>query len=152
MPTSKKPRKKYRPKPMGANPIKAFRFNADAEFWLKTHPHAALEAMRSGTATATDFDTVSLRVRWGAQMVEDHLVDPRPAREVMQAGVSALESVGDRFDRLGKVGATGEEFRNLGEALNLTDDLQSTLTRRELEQSLRPVLDVRDADLREMQA
>lgn len=148
MPTSSKPRKKYWPRaPVSADRIKAFRFNADADYWLKSHPHQALESMRSGTATADDYNTVSLRIRWGDRMIEDHIIEAEP-REIMRQGIAALVSVGERFDRIGRFGLNGEEFRLLGDALNLADELQSTLTRREMKQSLRAVIGARDKQLR----
>ena len=146
MPTSKKPRKKYQARPAGADFIKAFRFNSEADFWLKNQPHQALESMRTGTATANDLDAVSLRVLWGAQMAEDHIVEAEP-KAIMRQGIAALDSVAARYDRIGRVGLAGEELRQLGEAITLTDDLQSTLTRREMEQSLKIVLGKRNQQI-----
>ena len=140
MATNKKPRKKYRPRVVSANHIKAFRFNAEGDLWLKMHPHAALEALRDGTASAQHMDTLVLRIMWGARMVEDHLVDADDARSVIARGVSAVTSVTDRYARLEKFGATGEEFGHLGDALNVIDDMQNVLTRREMESSLHAVI------------
>ena len=140
MPTSKKPRKKYQGRPAGASFIKAFRFNSEADFWLKNQPHQALESMRDGTATAQHMETLVLRIMWGARMVDDHLVDADDARSVVARGVSAVTSVADRYARVEKFGATGEEFGHLGDALNMIDDLQSVLTRREMESSLKAVI------------
>ena len=140
MATNKKPRKKYRPQPVSANRIKAFRFNAEGDLWLKMHPHAALEAMRDGSANAQHMDTLVLRIMWGARMAKDHLVDADDARAILARGVSAVTSVADRYARLQKFGSTGEEFGHLGDALNVIDDMQNVLTRREMESSLQAVL------------
>lgn len=141
MPGKKKPRKKHRPAGrVSANRIKAFRYNSDADFWLKHMPHQALEALRNGTIDAAMHNMLVIRVLLGRQIVEDHLVDPGEARQIMAAGVAAVESVAARYDRLGRFGATGEELRQIGDALNLCDDLQDITTRREQEVSLAAVL------------
>ncbi len=143
MPISKKPRKRYRPSgPVSANRIKTFRYNADADAWLKLFPHQALEALRNGTANADMHNALVLRTVWGQRMVDDHLVDPDEARAVMALGVAAVRRVADRFDRVGKFGATGEELGHIGDALNLCDDLQGITTRREQEASLKAVLKI----------
>ncbi len=144
MPTSKKPRKKYRP-PSGrvsANRIKTFRYNAEADLWLKLMPHQALDALRNGACDTALHNMLAVRTLWGARMVEDHLIDPDEARHVMALGLAAVESVGARYDRLGRFGATGEELNRIGDALNLCDDLQDTTTRREQEISLKAVLHI----------
>lgn len=141
MPGNKKPRKKHKPAGRAsANRIKAFRYNADASFWLKHMPHQALEALRTGKADADLHNMLVIRVLWGARIVEDHLADPGEARQIMAAGVAAVESVAARYDRLVRFGATGEELRQIGDALNLCDDLQDITTRREQESSLAAVL------------
>jgi hypothetical protein len=143
MPGNKKPRKKHRPAGRAsANRIKAFRYNSDADFWLQHAPHQALESLRNGTADADLHNMLVLRVLLGRQIIEDHLVDPDEARQIMAAGVAAVESVAARHDRLGRFGATGEELRKIGDALNLCDDLQQATTRREQESSLKKVLHI----------
>ncbi len=143
MPKSKPPRKKYRPGGrVSANRIKTFRYNAEADLWLKLMPHQALEALRNGTADADLHNMLAVRTLWGARMVEDHLIDPEEARQVMALGLAAVESISARYDRLGRFGATGEELNHIGDALLLCDDLQDTTTRREQEISLKAVLHI----------
>ena len=50
--------------------------------------------------------------------------------------LDSMVVIKDRFKRLGKWGASGEEFFKIGEALNLVDDMQKQTTRREQEDSL----------------
>lgn len=143
MPKSKPPRKRYRSSGrVSANRIKVFRYNAEADLWLKLMPHQALEALRNGTADAGLHNMLVVRILWGARMVDDHLLDPEEARQIMSRGVAAVESVSARYDRLGRFGATGEELNHIGDALVLCDDLQDTTTRREQEISLKAVLHI----------
>jgi hypothetical protein len=144
MATSKKPRKKYRPPKVAIVPghIKLFRFGRDSEMWLQHQPHQALESLRTGSATADDYDALSLRILWAAQMVKDHIIESEPL-DIVTPALMALESIGQRYDRTGKLGMSGEEFRHLGNALGLADQLQGTLTRREMEQSFRTVMGAR---------
>lgn len=144
MPASKKPRKKYRPPQTDVRPghIKLFRFGRDSEMWLLHQPHQALESLRTGSATANDYESLSLRILWAAQMVKDHIIESEPLDIVTQA-LMALESIGKRHERTGKFGMSGEEFRLLGGGLELADQLQGTLTRKEMEQSFRTVMGAR---------
>ena len=144
MTTNKKPRKKYRPPQVAVIPghIKLFRFGKDSEMWLQHQPHQALESMRTGSATPEDYDALSLRILWAAQMVRDHIIDPEPL-DIVTPALMALDAIGTRYDRIGKIGMTGEEFGQLGDALNLADQLQGTLTRKEMEQSFRTVMGAR---------
>lgn len=141
MPASKKPRKKYRPPQTEVRPghIKLFRFGRDSEMWLLHQPHQALESLRTGSATAKDYDSLSLRILWAAQMVKDHIIESEPM-DIVTPALMALESIGQRYDRTEKLGMSGEEFRLLAGGLELADQLQGTLTRKEMEQSFRTVM------------
>lgn len=149
MPTSKKPRKKYRPPQTEVKPghIKLFRFGRDSEMWLLHQPHQALESLRTGSATAKDYDALSLRILWAAQMVKDHIIESEPM-DIVTPALMALESIGQRYDRTGKLGMSGEEFRLLAGGLELSDQLQGTLTRKEMEQSLRTVMGKRNQQIK----
>ena len=141
MPTSSKPRKKYRPpaQRVTANQNKAFRYNAEAEMWLSMMPHTALEALRTGTATTDDYNTLAVRVFWGARMERDHFQSDEH-RPFLERGVAAIAAISERAARLGQFGASGAELADRGDALTMTDQMQKLATRREQAQSLEAVL------------
>ena len=97
---------------------------------LQHIPHDELEKMRSGEADEYTINTVVYRLNWGYVMSGEVFDNPE-ARAVMETGLAAIRSIKERAQRLGKYGATGEEFYSIGEALNLTDEMQKAATRRE---------------------
>ena len=152
MATNKRPRKKYRPLTgrLTINQNKMFRFDAGSDAWMKTAPHEALDSIKRGDATARHFDTLVLRLHWGQRMERDHF-ESDEARESMDAAVRAVTSVAERHTRTGVFGATGEELRQMGEALVLIDEMQTQATRKELEASLMAVINRSNAELKAMQ-
>lgn len=153
MPTSKKPRKAYRPPAVraSANHNQAFRFNADADLYLQMAPHQALEALRLGTAGTDDYNTLAIRVFWAAQMARDHVDFSEDLTQLLQRGTAAIAAVSERYDRLGRFGATGPELLALGEALAMADQLQALATRRQQETSLATVLGLTKFAIKDMQ-
>jgi hypothetical protein len=153
MPTSKKPRKAYRPPAArpSANHIKTFRFNADSELWLSMQPHQALEALRQGRASTDDHNTLVIRVLWAVQMARDHFNSEPSDRADLDLAVAAIGSVSERYDRLGQFGASGPELTALGIGLTLADHMQEHATRRQQEQSLATVLGRNEKGLKSLQ-
>lgn len=153
MPTSKKPRKAYRPPAarVSANSIRAFRFNAGANLYLQMAPHSALEALRTGSASTDDYNTLAIRVFWAAQMARDHVDADDELTKVTEQGVGAIAAISERYDRLGRFGAAGPELLALADALALADQLQALATRRQQEDSLATVLGLTKFTLKEMQ-
>ncbi len=131
-------RSKYRPKPVPALP-KIFRHNKESDIALQLVPHQELEKFKTGEADEITWNTVCFRLNWGYVMSGDHF-DSVEARELMKQSLKAIRSVKDRHDRTGKWGTTGEEFNIIGQALNLTDDMQMNTTRRQQENSLNTLL------------
>ena len=58
----------------------------------------------------------------------------------MEQSLAAIRSVKTRHEKTGRWGTTGEEFKIIGEALNLTDDMQMNTTRKQQDQSLNTLL------------
>ncbi len=131
-------RSKYRPKPVPALP-KIFRHNKESDIALQLVPHQELEKFKTGEADEITWNTVCFRLNWGYVMSGDHF-DSVEARELMKQSLKAIRSVKDRHDRTGKWGTTGEEVNIIGQALNLTDDMQMNTTRRQQEDSLNTLL------------
>ena len=135
MPKSSKPKKAYRPKyPKGQLPI-VFRHSNEADLSLKVVPKKDLEKLRLGEADEITINTLAFRLNWGYIMAGEIFDNPE-VRKGMEMGLEAIRHIKDRFKRLGKYGANGAEFAALGEALNLTDEMQKSSTRREQQQCL----------------
>ncbi len=131
-------RSKYRPKPVRVLP-KIFRHDKESEIALQLVPHQELEKFKTGEADEYTWNTVCFRLNWGYVMSGDHF-DSVEARELMEQSLKAIRSVKDRHERTSKWGTTGEEFNIIGQALNLTDDMQINTTRRQQEDSLNTLL------------
>ena len=131
-------RSKYRPKPVAVLP-KVFRHSKEAEINLQLVPHQELEKFKTGEADEYTWNTVCFRLNWGYVMSCDHF-DSVEARELMEQSLAAIRSVKTRHEKTGRWGTTGEEFKIIGEALNLTDDMQMNTTRKQQDQSLNTLL------------
>lgn len=135
MPKSSKPRKAYRQKyPKGQLPI-TIRHSASADRMLQMVPQQDLERFRTGDADEYTINTLTLRLNWGYVMSGEVFDNPE-VLEVMELGLAAIRSVKARFERIGKCGATGQEFHAIGLALNHTDEMQKAATRREQRDAL----------------
>ena len=110
-----------------------FRQSKSADRTLKTMPHLALSAMRSGKGTFDDWETLATRINIGVVLAARHFKD---ASEAMQGAVEAIQSAHKRFTEAKRWGLSGDEFRAIGEALNLADEMQEQCTRRELRDAM----------------
>ena len=149
MPGNKKPRKKMRRVWVGLP--KVIRHTHEADTMLKMIPHMELAKLRDGTADEGTWHTLVCRLDWGCFMSIDHFENIE-ANDAIQAALNGMRSIKDRFDRLGKWGMSGEEFVNIGAALNLVDEMQSQTTRREQEDSFNAMLRLNNELLKEQHA
>ncbi len=149
MPGNKKPRKKMRR--VWAGLPKTIRFGQREENLLMLVPHAELDKFRDGTADEGTWHTITMRLDWGAFMSIDHF-DNIEANDQIRDALDAMLSIKDRHERTGKYGVSGDEFFKIGEALNLTDEMQKQTTRREQEESLKAMLKLNDKLLKEQHA
>lgn len=108
-----------------------FRFSAKAELDLQTIPHVELDAIMRGAGTEYSLGAVNFRINCGYVLAGETFEDPQ-LRVEMEKGLAAIRAVIDRWRDSGKIGCTGEQFRAIGEALVLCDDMQVMCTRREL--------------------
>lgn len=143
MPTNKKPKKAYRPKyPRGQLPI-TIRHSAKADMMLQMVPHDELEKLRLGQADDYTINTLAFRLNWGYVMAGEIFDNPE-VRASSESALAAVRAIKERHARLGKYGATGEEFHAIGEALNLTDEMQKAATRREQNEAMELVCRIND--------
>ena len=119
-----------------------YRFSAEAEITLQLIPHQELELLRTGHGAEESFHTIAARLNMGAIAIEWHWKDNRDALDAIGAALDAIVAVRDRKWRIGKYGVSGDELQLIGKGLNLTDDAQKLLTRRQLRDILQHVLKV----------
>lgn len=127
-----------------------FRHSKEADINLQLVPHQELEKFKTGEADEYTWNTVCFRLNWGYVMSGDHF-DSVEARELMEQSLKAIRSVKTRHEKTGRWGTTGNEFFKIGEALNLVDEMQKNTTRREQEDSLKAMLRLNNALLKEQQ-
>lgn len=135
MPTSAKPRKKYRPKVARVLPIN-IRFSAIHERTLQLIPHEELEKVRHGTSDESSMHTIVARLNLGYVLAGEYF-EQGQQRDVMEKALVAAKAMRERFYRTSKVGSTGDEFFAIGDGLNLTDEMQTRCSRRELDRAMR---------------
>ncbi len=116
-----------------------FRHSKESDIALQLVPHQELEKFKTGEADEITWNTVCFRLNWGYVMSGDHF-DSVEARELMEQSLKAIRSVKTRHEKTGRWGTTGDEFNIIGQALNLTDDMQINTTRRQQEDSLNTLL------------
>lgn len=149
MPSNKKPRKKYRPKyAQGQIPV-TIRHNDEDDYYLRVIPHQELESLRNGQADEVSINTLTVRLNW-AYVMAGEVFDNPEALVITEKGLAAIRAVIERFKRVGKCGATGQEFHDIGESLSLADEMQKSATRREQLESLRIVMAVNDRKRKEI--
>lgn len=134
---NKKPRKAYKPRTppgMFRLPIN-IRYAAHNETALQLVPQTELDKLRDGTADQYTVNTLAFRLNWGYVMAGEYFDTPE-ARTAMEEALAAIRSVKARFERTGKYGCTGQEFNQLGDGLNLTDEMQKMTTRKQQHEAL----------------
>lgn len=114
------------------------RHSDESDLLLQVIPHDELEKLRRGEADAYSMNTLAFRLNWGYVMAGEVFDNPE-VRQAMEMGLAAIRYVKERHDRIGKYGVNAAEFAALGEALNLTDEMQKTATRREQHDALKAV-------------
>jgi len=140
MPSNKKPKKKYRPKLRTALPIN-YRFSKDIEIKLSLIPHECLRNFKEGRQEESDWHVLAARINIGSKLTVHHFSDNEEAIAAMNLALESLQGVWARYRRLGKIGMTGEEYNHIATALNLTDEMQTLCTRRELDAALNETIE-----------
>jgi len=139
MPTSKKPRKRYRPRKLipGYLPM-TFSLPKAAMTNLQLPPHTVLDAFRRGAGDEPGWHTLACAVNIGAVLAR---TQPNEAQAVMSAALDAIREVQRRGVESGRWGVSGDEFRAIGEALTLSNEIQDISTRREIRDAINVVLE-----------
>jgi hypothetical protein len=130
MPASKKPRKAKKTRTVGL-PL-TIRHNSDSETALQLGPHAELMKLREGFGEEQSWHTIVARLNIGVVAANQNNKDS----SVIGAGLDAMLGVQARHEKTGKYGISGQELRNVGDALVATDNLQLSLTRKQFAKAI----------------
>ena len=130
MPSNKKPRKKQVRRPL-VLPM-TIRHSAEADTALQLAPHAELMKLREGFGDEGSWHTLVCRLNVGLTVAWQNNLD----NNVMRKGLDAMINVRERHNKSGKWGVSGDDLREVGDALVATDNLQLSLTRKQLNKAI----------------
>ena len=130
MPSNKKPRKKQVRRPL-ILPM-TIRHSAEADTELQLAPHAELMKLREGYGDEGSWHTLVCRLNVGLTVAWQNNLD----NNVMRKGLDAMINVKERHNKSGKWGVSGDDLREVGDALVATDNLQLSLTRKQLNKAI----------------
>jgi hypothetical protein len=109
-----------------------FRHTAQQELSLQILPHAHLMALVEGRGEENEFLTVVFRVTAGSMLTVHADDEGRLILDVIfRNAINGLISVGDRYKKHGKFGFSGDDLKDIKEALCMSDELQKVCTRRQ---------------------
>lgn len=126
-------RSKYRPRPVML-PLTVGLSDSSARE-LMIIPHQSLEMIITGKGTRQHWHNVAARINYGATWQERF----NDAAEPFKLAMLAMDASLERFERTGRMAFTGDEYRATAYALTLCDEMQQSMTRRELYQDMKTV-------------
>jgi hypothetical protein len=136
-------RSRYRPRPI-SNPLRVISehipFDQREITQLAVPPRMAIEAIRYGKGTETDFDTLACIVNVCMVRTEQIGGDKTAALDVCYGAMEALMKMKERAQRLGKIGFGAGEMDALVPALDLHEQLIELSTPKQMADALRQVL------------
>lgn len=130
MPANKKPRKKQKYKPL-ILPM-TFRHSAESDTGMQIVPHMELMKMREGCGDEGGWHTLVCRLNIGVIAAWQNEI----ANNDIKRGLDAMINVKKRYEKSGKWGLSGDDLRDVGDALVITDNLQLSLTRKQLNKAI----------------
>jgi hypothetical protein len=138
MANNKKPRKKYRPRPVIADPVQyvvgGFKPpEPDKTLRVKLLNHGAMKALTDGSATKTEWDYVCTALNVAVVLAEHGIGDEYI--EKIKKAMIAHAQCGKRLYQSGKLGYTGEQLTTVNFALEVHDAQMDTVTVAELEKA-----------------
>ena len=142
MPTAKKPKKKYKPKPVlqdnlgyvltGVRPIEQSKLVN-----LKLKNHMALKAMTSGSAHRDDWQVLCAAFNMAAVLCDQSV--GTEYLQLVKDGMKAHASCRRRFDVVGKLGYSGVELNAVNTAMEVHDAQLEAITVIQVEDAVREV-------------
>jgi len=138
MPSNKKPRKKYKPKPVMLDPVGYVvggmkPIAAENTLRLKLINHGSMKALTDGSATRTDWDYICTALNVAVVLAEYGVGDDYI--EQIRAAMLAHAQCGKRMYNGGRLGYTGEQLTAVNLALEVHDAQIDTATVAEMERA-----------------
>lgn len=134
---NKKTRKPYRQKIVGM-PV-TIRFSNDDSNTLKNLPHADLFKLRNQINDESAIHCIIVRLNQASVLVNGLFAD---GAEIIAEGLRGIAEVKRRYELMGRVGMSDNEYESIRVALNLADQIQDKTTRREQRDALKYVYQV----------
>ena len=103
-------------------------------------PHLEFAKLKAMEADESTWHTLAARLNVGQLLAHRHFNEAE--KIICRNALDAMVSIRDRHSKVGKWGGTGDELRDIGKALNLTDEMQKASTRRELRDTISHVYEV----------
>lgn len=138
MPSSKKPRKAYKPK----RPTMPITIGVDerSKYIMKLIPHQELEKFREGMGDDQAWNTIVARLNLGVVLCTQHDFNDEAKWAVMDA-LDAMRKVAETHDN-GRFTATPEQISDIHDGLYVTDEAQESTTRREQRDATKVIMQV----------
>lgn len=136
MPSTKKPRKQYKPRPALMLPM-TYALPDSNRADLQVTPHMVLESFRLGSGTEVLWHTLAAAINTGSVLARSQSDE---VKADMQRARDALLDVQKRGRDTGRWGLSGDQFRALGEGLTLTDEMQNASSRRQVRDAIDEVI------------
>lgn len=140
MPGSKKPRKKYRPKPVFADPLgfvlESSKPLAEHDNYVinwKVNNHLSMQALVKGEASKADMDALIAAHNITRALL---ITKGMPLVDLLAAGKDAIVDIGRRHQELQRFVPRGPQITAINELLSLHDELLDAITVKEFENAL----------------
>lgn len=108
------------------------RHSAEDDTSLQLVPHMELMKFREGMADEQSWHTITARLNVGLTAAWQNDLE----MDVFRRGLDAIVNVRERFKKSGRWVLTGDDYRDIGEALTETDNLQLSMTRKQFAKSI----------------
>jgi hypothetical protein len=130
---STKPRKKYNPRPIQGMPI-IYGMQEEIKAELAIAPLMAINMFMSGNGNEDLAYTIINSVLIGYWLVNNDV-----KKQIILKGSNAMKRVLARGED-GKWGFSGDDLKDIKEAITLSDELQALATRRQMQKAVHNVL------------
>jgi len=132
MANNKKPRKRHIPR-RNILPM-TIRHNSQSEQTLQLVPHTELMKFREGIGDEIGWNTITARLNVG--LVAAYQSDYDPEYLLLMDSLKAIVNVRERFLNTGRWGLSGDDLKSIGDGLVATDNLQLSITRKQLSKAI----------------
>ena len=110
------------------------RHNAQSEQTLQLVPHTELMKFREGVGDEIGWNTITARLNVG--LVAAYQADYDSEYYLLMDSLKAIVNVRERFLNTGRWGLSGDDLKSIGDGLVATDNLQLSITRKQLSKAI----------------